>query len=286
MASTLWPSRCWARWTQLSETEHGIDLLRHGLGLPPALQALLRRALPPLCARRAGHGGRRGGARFPAHRRPLPRAHDLHRPGRRARCRGQDPQDRPRGAVGRRSLLDAGPRECHRPGDRAAPAAPCRPRRREGGRADHRDLPPTASSANCWSAESTRVRRQRRRLPCRARGRSGAARLHGPAVRAVPVPRHRLRPAGDHAQLARGRIRVSFGTTPIVDRQAAGRTAAPGRATCRVPRSPTTSEPLVGRADFLRHALDGSEVSVEPDGSVYPCCVKTVLPLATCARSR
>lgn len=34
-----------------------------------------------------------------------------------------------------------------------------------------------------------------------------------------------------------------------------------------------------GGLNFLRHAYSGSEVSVEPDGSVYPCCVKTALPL-------
>jgi hypothetical protein len=34
-----------------------------------------------------------------------------------------------------------------------------------------------------------------------------------------------------------------------------------------------------GGLNFLRHRYNGSEVSVEPDGSVYPCCVKTKLPL-------
>ena len=34
-----------------------------------------------------------------------------------------------------------------------------------------------------------------------------------------------------------------------------------------------------GGLNFLRHAYNGSEVSVEPDGSVYPCCVKTKLPI-------
>ncbi len=36
-----------------------------------------------------------------------------------------------------------------------------------------------------------------------------------------------------------------------------------------------------GGLNFLRHAYNGSEVSVEPDGSVYPCCVKTRLPLGS-----
>jgi Iron-sulfur cluster-binding domain len=34
-----------------------------------------------------------------------------------------------------------------------------------------------------------------------------------------------------------------------------------------------------GGLNFLRHGYNGSEVSVEPDGGVYPCCVKTGLPL-------
>jgi hypothetical protein len=34
-----------------------------------------------------------------------------------------------------------------------------------------------------------------------------------------------------------------------------------------------------GGLNFLRHRYNGSEVSVEPDGSVYPCCIKTALPL-------
>ncbi|MEO7853381.1 MAG: radical SAM/SPASM domain-containing protein [Rubrivivax sp.] len=34
-----------------------------------------------------------------------------------------------------------------------------------------------------------------------------------------------------------------------------------------------------GGLNFLRHRYNGSEVSVEPDGSLYPCCVKTKRPL-------
>jgi hypothetical protein len=34
-----------------------------------------------------------------------------------------------------------------------------------------------------------------------------------------------------------------------------------------------------GGLNFLEHRYDGSEVSVEPDGSVYPCCIKTKLPI-------
>ena len=34
-----------------------------------------------------------------------------------------------------------------------------------------------------------------------------------------------------------------------------------------------------GGLGFLEHRFDGSEVSIEPDGNVYPCCVKTKLPI-------
>jgi Radical SAM superfamily/Iron-sulfur cluster-binding domain len=34
-----------------------------------------------------------------------------------------------------------------------------------------------------------------------------------------------------------------------------------------------------GGLNFLRHEYNGSEVSIEPDGSVYPCCIKTKLPI-------
>ncbi|MFO1397686.1 MAG: SPASM domain-containing protein [Burkholderiales bacterium] len=36
-----------------------------------------------------------------------------------------------------------------------------------------------------------------------------------------------------------------------------------------------------GGLDFLRHRYNGSEVSIEPDGAVYPCCIKTKLPLGS-----
>jgi len=34
-----------------------------------------------------------------------------------------------------------------------------------------------------------------------------------------------------------------------------------------------------GGLNFLRHGEAGAEVSIEPDGSVYPCCLKTRMPL-------
>lgn len=34
-----------------------------------------------------------------------------------------------------------------------------------------------------------------------------------------------------------------------------------------------------GGLNFLNHGYSGSEVSIEPDGSVYPCCIKTKIPI-------
>ena len=34
-----------------------------------------------------------------------------------------------------------------------------------------------------------------------------------------------------------------------------------------------------GGLNFLRHAYSGSEISIEPDGNVYPCCIKTKFPI-------
>jgi len=34
-----------------------------------------------------------------------------------------------------------------------------------------------------------------------------------------------------------------------------------------------------GALNFLHHGWAGSEVSIEPDGSVYPCCIKTAVPM-------
>lgn len=36
-----------------------------------------------------------------------------------------------------------------------------------------------------------------------------------------------------------------------------------------------------GGLNFLRHQFNGSEVSIEPDGAVYPCCIKTKLPIGS-----
>ena len=41
-----------------------------------------------------------------------------------------------------------------------------------------------------------------------------------------------------------------------------------------------------GGAGFLRHGEAGSEVSIAPDGSVYPCCLKTKVPIGSLLEER
>jgi hypothetical protein len=41
-----------------------------------------------------------------------------------------------------------------------------------------------------------------------------------------------------------------------------------------------------GGLGFLEHGFSGSEVSIEPDGSVYPCCIKTKIPLGNLVEER
>lgn len=38
-----------------------------------------------------------------------------------------------------------------------------------------------------------------------------------------------------------------------------------------------------GGLNFLRHGFSGAEVSIDPDGAVYPCCLKTKLPIGNLA---
>ena len=38
-----------------------------------------------------------------------------------------------------------------------------------------------------------------------------------------------------------------------------------------------------GGQNFLNHGLAGSEVAIEPDGSLYPCCLKTKVPIGNVA---
>jgi hypothetical protein len=41
-----------------------------------------------------------------------------------------------------------------------------------------------------------------------------------------------------------------------------------------------------GGRNFLNHGMAGSEVAIEPDGSVYPCCLKTKSPLGNLTQER
>jgi hypothetical protein len=41
-----------------------------------------------------------------------------------------------------------------------------------------------------------------------------------------------------------------------------------------------------GALNFLRHGYSGSEVSIEPDGAIYPCCLKTKLPIGYATEER
>ncbi len=41
-----------------------------------------------------------------------------------------------------------------------------------------------------------------------------------------------------------------------------------------------------GAMNFLNHQYSGSEVSIEPDGAVYPCCIKTKLPIGNLTKEK
>lgn len=97
--------------------------------------------------------------------------------------------------------------------------------------------------------------------------------------------RHGMRPSGlqattRHWHDEQGPLYSFFGATPD---SWIGKLWPRGRAwQNNLPRS-TLADNFCNRwsggLNFLRHAYNGSEVSVEPDGSVYPCCVKTARPL-------
>ncbi len=74
-----------------------------------------------------------------------------------------------------------------------------------------------------------------------------------------------------------------FGATPgLVDRQAVAarpRVAEQSRRTRRL--ADNFCNRWSGGLNFLRHRHNGSEVSIEPDGAVYPCCIKTKLPIGS-----
>lgn len=41
-----------------------------------------------------------------------------------------------------------------------------------------------------------------------------------------------------------------------------------------------------GGKNFLRYGKQGSEIAIEPDGAIYPCCLKTKAPLGSLAEER
>ena len=189
---------------------------------------------------------------------------------------------------GRRVAARSGARARHVQGDRAAARPVCRAGRREGRRADHRR--PRHRRDRRRSARARRVDDLGRRASTIStsgiEGAGQAEALHGPADRAVRAARHApLGPVGDDAQLARGsraRCTASSARRPTRGSASCGRAAARGRTACR---TATLADNFCNRwsggLNFLRHAYNGSEVSVEPDGAVYPCCIKTKLPIGS-----
>ena len=93
--------------------------------------------------------------------------------------------------------------------------------------------------------------------------------------------RHGMRESafGDDAEVARGnrpRVQLLRRAARQLDRQALAARARLAERPVARRRSPTTSA-TAGRAGSASssHRFDGSEVSIEPDGNVYPCCIKT-----------
>ncbi len=204
---------------------HGIHLLRHGLGLPPQVQALLRRPLPAVRPRRT-RGRRAGGrAQLPADRREFSRALHVPRPRRSAAGRHVPREDRPRDPVGRRVAARSGARARHVQGHRSAARQVRGAGRREGRRADdgrhphrrHRRRSPGARRLDDLGGE-------RGRFPRRPRRAGEAAGVHGQALGALRAPRHAaVGPVGDDAQLARGAgagLQLLRRHARLVDRQA------------------------------------------------------------------
>jgi hypothetical protein len=81
-----------------------------------------------------------------------------------------------------------------------------------------------------------------------------------------------------------GRYYHFFGATPdrwIGKLWPRGRAAAHGLSTATL--ADNFCAQWSGGIGFLDVGLKGSEVSIEPDGSVYPCCLKTKLPIGNVA---
>lgn len=82
-----------------------------------------------------------------------------------------------------------------------------------------------------------------------------------------------------------GRYYHFFGATPdnwIGKLWPRGRAAANGLSTASL--ADNFCARWSGGIGFLDAGLKGSEVSIEPDGSVYPCCLKTKLPVGNVSR--
>jgi len=99
--------------------------------------------------------------------------------------------------------------------------------------------------------------------------------------------RHGLRPSGQSATTRNaheepGPLFSFFGATPDAW---IGKLWPRGRAWQNGLSTATLADNFCNRwsggLNFLRHAYNGSEVSVEPDGAVYPCCIKTKLPIGS-----
>ena len=81
-------------------------------------------------------------------------------------------------------------------------------------------------------------------------------------------PRRRRRATGTRR---RDRSTASSARRPTRGSASCGRAAAPGRTACRRRRlADNFCNRWSGGLNFLRHRYNGSEVSVEPDGAVYP----------------
>ena len=99
--------------------------------------------------------------------------------------------------------------------------------------------------------------------------------------------RHGLRPSGQSATTRNGQEEAGplfsfFGATPDAW---IGKLWPRGRAWQNGLSTATLADNFCNRwsggLNFLRHAYNGSEVSVEPDGAVYPCCIKTKRPIGS-----
>lgn len=97
--------------------------------------------------------------------------------------------------------------------------------------------------------------------------------------------RHGMRPSGLSAVTRNwheeaGPLYSFFGATPDAW---IGKLWPRGRAWTNSLSTATLADNFCNRwsggLNFLRHAYNGSEVSIEPGGDVYPCCIKTKFPI-------